>query len=291
MSCRYLSSTVTSVEGKYRFLLTGRWLAILLLGIAVMVTCVLLGSWQWSRHEERAARNAVIENNYDAAPLPLAEVIPGGKVGAEAEWHPVELRGHYIGNQLTLRNRPVTGTTASRTLAIFRTTDGIDVVVDRGWVPGTNQVPPDYPPGEVELLGRLRQAEAVDDRVAPAGQVYAIAPAEVIAAAGLTPQRPVDGYVMAASESPPPAQPLQPFPKPETTPGSHLSYAVQWWLFALGGPIGYVLLARREAAEHRPAHPAIRRAPKRPRRGYDAEEEDAVIDAQLAAQANATNSR
>ena len=274
---------------RYRFLLSIRWLGIVLLGLAVSTTCVFLGSWQLSRHEERSARNAVIERNYDLAPAALASALDDASVGADDVWRPVRFTGRYEGEQLTLRNRPVTGTTASRVLATFRTDDAGLVVVDRGWLPleEVAQGPPTYPAGDVELTGRLRMAESPDERSAPPGQLYAIAPPLVVAAAGVEGEDVLDGYVMAAAESPAPEAALRPFPRPETTPGSHLSYAVQWWLFALGAPVGVVVLARREAAEggHEQHRPQARRS------GSDAEAEDALIDAQLAAQASATSSR
>ena len=98
---------------------------------------------------------------------------------------------------------------------------------------------------------------------------------------------------------------------PSTDPGSHLSYAFQWWTFALGGLVAFCLGARRElqderaapdaeapAPRHRrdvgrrravahPGHPATAPRPRRhrtsPRRrgGRDEDAEDALIDAQL----------
>jgi cytochrome oxidase assembly protein ShyY1 len=41
---------------------------------------------------------------------------------------------------------------------------------------------------------------------------------------------------------------LAPIPLPELGDGPHLSYAVQWFLFAAVAAVGYVLLLRREAA-------------------------------------------
>src|SRR5690606_11098845 len=129
---------------------------------------------------------------------------------------------------------------------------------------------------------RLRQAEAPDERTAPAGQVYAIDPAAVAAAAGVDGVEAAEllaGYLLATTENAAPVEGLTAFPRPETTPGSHLSYAFQWWVFACGALVGYVVLARREARELS-GYPAER--PRlRPRRRSDAEEEAALIDAQL----------
>jgi cytochrome oxidase assembly protein ShyY1 len=44
---------------------------------------------------------------------------------------------------------------------------------------------------------------------------------------------------------------LAPIPLPELSDGPHLSYAVQWFLFATIAVVGYVVLLRREAARGR----------------------------------------
>ncbi|HLV05804.1 SURF1 family protein [uncultured Georgenia sp.] len=269
---------------RYRFLRSGRWVGLAVIAVVVAVTCVLLGLWQWNRHADRAAANDLVDANYDAAPAPLAAVVDDA-VPADRVWRSVVVSGRYTGEQVLVRNRPVAGTAAARVLAVLETEDdGRLVVVDRGWLSleDGDPVPPDYPDGAVEVVGRLRQAEAPDERTAPAGQVYAIDPAAVAAAAGVDGVEAAEllaGYLLATTENAAPVEGLTAFPRPETTPGSHLSYAFQWWVFACGALVGYVVLARREARELS-GYPAER--PRlRPRRRSDAEEEDALIDAQL----------
>jgi cytochrome oxidase assembly protein ShyY1 len=46
--------------------------------------------------------------------------------------------------------------------------------------------------------------------------------------------------------------------------GPHMAYAIQWWLFAAGVPVGWVVLVRREAP--RPAEAAAAEAESRRRR-------------------------
>ncbi|TNC17175.1 SURF1 family protein [Georgenia sp. 311] len=263
---------------RWAFLRTRRWLGVAAIAVVVATACVLLGRWQLDRHETRAAANDLVTTNYDLNTAPLADVADGA-VPADAVWRSVALEGSYVGEQVTVRNRPVDGNAAARVLALLRTDDGGLVVVDRGWLPLGDgaPVPPPYPADEVDLVGRVRQAESPDARTAPEGQVYSIDPATVAAAAGVEGADLLDGYVMATSEDGAAPAGLHAFPRPGTTPGSHLSYAFQWWVFAVGTLVGFVVLARREAAEgSAPAQPA------RPsRRRTDADEEDALIEAQL----------
>lgn len=266
---------------RYHFLLTRRWLTILLVAILVAAVCVMLGRWQWNRHESRAAANNLVTTNYDAPPVALDTLVEvPGSVPAGTVWLPVEVTGQFVGEQLTLRNRPVEGSDSTRVLAVLEvTTDdgGALVVVDRGWLAGESTVAPAYPQGQVPVTGRLRQAEPVDTRSAPAGQVFRIDPATVLAAADVQADLPVlDGYLLA--EVPPASATgaeLQQFPRPATDPGSHLSYAFQWWVFAAGALVGTGILARREAADL-----AGSPAPAK-RRSTDADAEDAIVDAQL----------
>ncbi len=270
---------------RYRFLLSRRWVGLAAVFLVIAVACVFLGAWQWSRHEDRSAANDLVNGNYDSAPQPIGELVEDS-VPADLVWRSVVVEGRYTGEQVVVRNRPVDGSAAARVLAVLEVAeedddDGRLVVVDRGWVPlgeGDPQLP-DYPAGEVALEGRLRAAEGADSRTAPAGQVYRIEPGTVAAAAGVAGGELLDGYLIATAEDGAPVAGLEPFPRPDTSPGNHLSYAFQWWVFALGAIVGYVVLARREAAE---LVGASERQPGRPpRRRTDADEEDALIDAQL----------
>ncbi|WP_152189877.1 SURF1 family cytochrome oxidase biogenesis protein [Georgenia satyanarayanai] len=268
---------------RYRFLLSRRWVGLAAAFLVIAVACVFLGAWQWSRHEDRSAANALVNGNYDSAPQPVAELVED-TVPADLVWRSVVLEGRYTGEQVVVRNRPVDGSPAARVLAVLEVDDGGGrlVVVDRGWVPLGEGDPalPDYPAGEVTVEGRLRAAEAPDSRTPPAGQVYRIEPGAVAAASGVAGGELLDGYVMVTSEDGSPANRLAPFPRPDTSPGNHLSYAFQWWVFALGAIVGFVVLARREAAETAGV-PERAGSERSVRRRTDADEEDALIDAQL----------
>ncbi len=301
-------------------------------GLAVAVTCTLLGRWQWHRHVVRDALIATVEANWAAPAVPLASLVPAvdDEPRAADEWRSVAVTGHYLaGSAVLLRNRPVNGTPAYHVLVPFQV-DGTDggavLVVDRGWVPvgndaqGADDVPAP-PSGNVDLVVRLRMPEAPSDRSAPAGQVQAIAPAQVLAAGAVPPG--TAGYRWYAglvSESPAPAVGLGTLASPSTDPGPHLSYAVQWWVFALAGLAAFCWMARREIVDDlagrapagatpgvsaRPApvvlpgdvplpdeplappargamRPPIPRPPRRPR-GRDELAEDAEIDTQITA--------
>ena len=260
------------------------------LGVAAMVAaaCGLLGLWQWHRHVERSAAVAVLETWTDAAPVPVADALTGtGPVPDGQVWRRVLATGHYLPDaQVLLRNRPVDGQVGFHVLAPFAIDTGAlagqVLLVDRGWldaaetasVTPTVPAPPD---GRVEPVAQLRQAESASGRDAPAGQVQAIAIEEARAAATVPwTGTALDAYAQATTENGAAPAGLGPLARPSTDLGPHLSYAFQWWVFAIGALVGAVILLRREENPH----------PVPRRRSTAEQEEDALLDAQERAAAS-----
>lgn len=159
-----------------------RWSVYVLIAIGFAIACVFLSNWQFERNETRAAQIELVEQNYDAAPVPLSAVIgEDGALDPDDEWRPVTLQGEYLADQeLLVRNRPHGGTSAFEVLVPFRDADGRIFIVDRGWVPPGEGAEPDSvpspPEGEVEVTVRLRPGEQLpaSGRGAPEGQVPTI---------------------------------------------------------------------------------------------------------------------
>jgi cytochrome oxidase assembly protein ShyY1 len=89
-------------------------------------------------------------------------------------------------------------------------------------------------------------------------------------------------YGVLVSETPPAAQMPYALAAPSEDPGPHLSYAIQWILFAVMGFvfIGYIIRTERrkrgEDDEATPAPSPVTR--RRTRVDRDAEQEDAILD-------------
>lgn len=262
-----------------------RWGVYILIAAAFAVACAFLSHWQFDRNESRAEQLALIEQNYDAKPVPLGEVIgANGKLDPDAEWKPVLLRGEYLSNDQTLvRNRPHGGTSAFEVLVPFRDADGRIFIVDRGWVaPGEGANPDFVPPppdATVEVIVRLRPGEALptSGRSAPEGQLPTI---HLPSMAGL-----VDGDVITSAygrmvtENPAPEAALGGFESPTDDPGPHLSYAIQWILFAVMGFIFIGYIIRTEIQKHREEVEGRTTPTKRSRRrDRDADAEDELLN-------------
>ncbi|GAA5153846.1 hypothetical protein GCM10025768_24110 [Microbacterium pseudoresistens] len=264
-----------------------RWSAYVAVAIVFAVVCVMLSNWQFSRNEGRETEIRLVEQNYDAGPVPLDELLaPGAALAEDDEWHPVALHGEYlVDDTLLARNRPHGGTSAFEVLVPFRIDDGRVFIVNRGWVPPGEGALPDLvpapPEGIVDVVVRLRVGEPLppSGRGAPEGQVPTInlpAVAEAIGTTGVD----TGAYGELVSENPAPATRPHAFDVPSEDPGPHLSYAIQWILFAIMGFIFIGYIIRTEVVKHREEVEGRPAVPKRPRRrDSDADTEDELLDA------------
>lgn len=240
----------------YRFLLTRRWLGLLAAAVLVAASCLLLGRWQLHRYESKHERNAQISANMAAPPALPGRVlrVDHGPAGKDL-WRRVRTLGRYDPDHtLLVRNRPYDGEVGFHVLVPFHTAAGPALLVDRGWIPaGENAtvVPevPRVPPGEVAVTVRLRASELPSTTgTPPRGQVTRIDVSEIRAD---LPYPTYGGYGELTREQPRPRNAPALLPLPDLNTGPHLAYAVQWVLFALMALGGYVVLARREAADRR----------------------------------------
>lgn len=262
-----------------------RWGGYLAVVIVFAVACGLLSWWQWARRAEAVAEIERVAANYDAAPVPVDEVLPElDSWELDDRWLPVRLTGEYLPeDQLLVRNRPYDGRSGFEVLVPFRLDDGRVFVIDRGWLPvGSSidapDVVPDPPSGQVTVVARLKQGEPeLPGRSAPEGQLATIHLPSVAELTG--PQTFTGAYGLLASEQPAPADaPPAPALKPTADEGPHLSYALQWIAFGVLAFVALFWAFRRERriAALPEAEQAAARAPRR--RSADADFEDAVLD-------------
>ena len=274
----------------WRFVFSRRWLGYVAVAVVFALACVALANWQLARREEARAAIERVERNWDAAPTSIDVVLgPQNAWDEEATWTPVALSGEYlIDEQLLVRGRPNAGRPGFEVLVPFELADGRIVIVDRGWVPaGNEQDAPDAvpaaPSGPVEVVVRLKGGEPViAGRSAPEGQVATI---HLPAIADMVDGEVVTGaYGLLESEDPAPATRPIAYDRPVADEGPHLSYAFQWFVFALMGLVGLGWAIRQEyrhrneddpAEQARAAKRASRAAAKSP---SDAEIEDALLD-------------
>lgn len=264
-----------------RLWLTRRWLLGTLAAVVFGVACFYLGMWQWHRHVEQRTKVDAIANNYDATPQPFSPALVEQPLTPERQWTHVTLTGTYAAaSDLLVRNRTLNSTVGFEVLTPLQT-DGLTILVDRGWVPnGANAetIPAvDAPPtGPVEVTGWLRTGEVSLGRDVPRPQMVSINIAD--ARAQVPSLSSVDAYVVLGSQQPATVDgghPLQPLPRPEEDLGPHQAYAYQWWLFMPGGVLFVFFAIRRQAAALRESEAGPDAAPVRPKKVRIWDEEDA----------------
>lgn len=261
-----------------------RWLGYAALVVLFAVACGLLSWWQFARREEAVERIEQVERNWDAEPRPIEDVLPEpGAFDPADTWTPVRVTGEYlVEEQLLVRGRPRDGRPGFEVLVPLLTDDGRVFIVDRGWVPtGTAQDAPDAvpaaPSGPVEVIARVKAGEpAIPGRGAPPGQVATI---ELPLIAGLlAPRETYTGaYGLLVSEDPPARETPALAERPKPDEGPHLSYAIQWIIFAVLAFAALVWAINNERRA-RAAEATSTPSPRRPRRDLDAEAEDALLD-------------
>ncbi|GAA3885431.1 SURF1 family protein [Streptomyces sedi] len=254
----------------YRFLLSRQWVILTLLALLLIPAMVWLGFWQMDRHDQRVARNDLIASSLEAEPVPMAELsAPETGPDPDDRYRPATATGVYAADHEVLVRQRTNGDGAMgyHVLTPLVPDDGPAVLVNRGWVAAGQDLTraPDVPPppsGEVTVTGRLMADETtgntgVRERSGlPEGMTMLINSEQRAADLG---QPMLGGYLDLTETVPPdPADPaLELVPEPDHTGiGAHFAYAVQWWLFAAGVPVGWVLLLRRDVNDRRAAEPA-----------------------------------
>ena len=274
----------------WRFAFSRRWFGYLALAIVFAAVCVGLSKWQVDRTNEANAANQLVDNNYHSVPRPIGEVLPTlESFSASQEWKQVKLTGRYLmSDQLLVRNRTFNGEPGFEVLTPLLLDDGEVFVVDRGYVPtGNDQDRPDSVPspqkGTVTVVVRLQASEpAIGDRTAPRGEIPTI---HLPAVAHLLGKPTYTGaYGLMVSESPSAATRPTAMPEPVLDEGLHISYAIQWVIFAIIAFFGFGYAIRQEYRmrnaddpdEQERAEERARRKAERPL--TDAEIEDEILE-------------
>ncbi|MDG9728306.1 MULTISPECIES: SURF1 family cytochrome oxidase biogenesis protein [unclassified Streptomyces] len=245
----------------YRFLLSRQWVILTLVVLALVPTMIELGFWQLHRHERRVELNGEIADSLAADPVPVESMTsPGAKVDDEHRYRRVTAKGHFDrADEVVVRRRTnADDRVGYHVLTPFVLDDGKVLIVNRGWIPsnGASQTAfpkiPAPPEGEITVTGRLmpdqttegsgiKNVEGLPDR-----QVMLINSGQQAERLG----EPVLGGYVELTDPEPAGDTPERIPEPDHDGiGNHMAYAVQWWLFTAGVPVGWFILARREARD------------------------------------------
>ncbi len=193
--------------------------------VVVATGCVFMGKWQLNRLAQRRARNAVLAARLELPPLPVSRDLTADS----ARQRRVVAQGVYeYSAERTWPGRSFQGTPGVALVTPLRLADGSAVLVDRGWVPSPDAFHVDH------SLYREPDTATVTGiaLIPPRGRGD-------VAVAGFLP-------FVVQLESPDPTRGLpRRWPPPTFDDGPHLSYAIQWFSFALIALVGTAALIRK----------------------------------------------
>ena len=241
-------------------LLAPRKIARHLLVLAIVGGCVVAGFWQLSRLHWQNGFDARVAMRLPVPTVPLTSLIGRGSAPNPdaVTYRRVEVSGVYDpAHETVLVARTLNEQNGNHVLTPLVLADGRAIVVDRGWVPFDLQLPPiaqaGPPAGTVELTGVLFPSEVRESgsTVAPAGAVFTRIDLGRLGRQLPYPIEPF--YLWLTTQSPRQTGSLpQLAPLPDLTVSPpHLSYTIQWFLFAAIGIIGYPIVLRRELQRRR----------------------------------------
>jgi surfeit locus 1 family protein len=242
-----------------------QWIVATILVVLAVGVMIRLGYWQIERLEQRRAFNARVQAQLEATPLELNQSLNERSLDLMAEdisgmeYRSLEVRGVFDHeNEVALLNQAWENRLGVRLLTplLIEGSEAV-ILVDRGWVPHE-----DYKeglldryrePGEVVVAGVIRNSQTrpdigwrSDPDPAPGERLSAVylANVERIQKQVAYPLLPV--YVQRSPapgfEGPPHRAPLT----LELTEGSHMGYAIQWFVFAAILFFGYPFFVKRE---------------------------------------------
>ncbi|MEZ4656469.1 MAG: SURF1 family protein [Caldilineaceae bacterium] len=242
-------------------LLTRRWWLPTLLVLAGMALLIWLGFWQLRRMDQRTAYNDLVIGRWVAAPLELNPTELPSDLG-EWEYRRLALHGQFdFAHQIVLKNQffaEQPGVQLVTPLLLGNTADGAPkaVLVARGWVPFEDAKPENVAqfdePNLTQIVGLVQESQMM-----PGGEAPTVPDAPQsewfrINIDAIQPQMPYELLPFFIYALPEEGRTINDLPIREPrdpayelrSPIMHLSYAVQWFSFAMILGFGYTQLVR-----------------------------------------------
>ena len=224
-----------------------RHVVLLLVGIAMFVGFIALGTWQVERRAWKLALMERVAQRVHTVPTPAPAAAEWPGVNAAShEYLPITLQGHWLGDRTVLTQAVTELGAGFWVMTPLQQDDGTQVLVNRGFVPQDQRaqwIATPLPPGTpaaATVQGLLRMTEPGGGFLrsnSPAQQRwYSRDVAAIAQAVGLTRAAPffVDASLPGAASAAPAAAA---WPRAGMTVvrfhNSHLVYALTWYAMAL----------------------------------------------------------
>ena len=214
-------------------------LGLLAVMLAAAVLFSVLGEWQLGRSEEHARVSPTEQE------VPLGQVLqPASDFTGHADHQRVDVTGTWADLPLEqVADRPLDGRDGSWVVAAL-SVDGTGALLPvlLGQLPAGAELPA-APTGPTDLSGRMMLSEEPQG-VGPDGELVVLSSGDLV---NLWPDQLYTGYLVADAGSLAAPGALVPVPSEAPTPRldpQNLSYAFQWWLFAVFALVLWVKIVR-----------------------------------------------
>jgi surfeit locus 1 family protein len=225
-----------------------RWWWTTLLVIAGVIVLIQLGFWQLDRLEQRRTFNRTVAERWRLEPFDVnTNEIPADL--SEMEYRRVQASGELdYSNQIVLSNQTRNQAPGVILVTPLVLDDNRAILVARGWVP-SNRSAPEYwaeyeePDGQ-SVVGLIQESQLLPNGNAPTPPDAPQVEWYTLNIDAIQPQMPYELLPVFILQLPEEGRSLNQLPmrdEPLTLDeGSHLSYAIQWYMFALIFGVGYI---------------------------------------------------
>ena len=218
---------------------------IVIIGVFILIQ---LGYWQLDRLEQRRAFNAHVAERWREEPFDVSNhAIPDDL--SELEYRRVQVEGEFdYSHQILLSNQTANGAPGSIVVTPRVLPDGRAILVARGWLPNGEDAPENWSKYEeladAPVIGLLQETQLLPNGNAPTPPETPQVEWYQINIDAIQPQMPYELLPVFILQLPEEGRNSNDLPLREEPlvldEGSHLSYAIQWFMFALILGVGYI---------------------------------------------------
>ena len=240
----------------YRFLFRPKWIGFHLLCIFGVILMVNLSFWQFHRLDDRKTFNREVTERSSLSVVDVNSLDISDP--AAVQWRPAGAKGTYLPDeQVLIVNRSQGGVAGMNVLTPLLLDDGRAIIVNRGFI-ALNGTPPVAPSGVVKVVGVLRSTEGRTTGQAreASGELTEFFRLDIARLQQQIEPELLNVALVAEASEPADSTTLRPVSSPELSEGSHLSYAIQWLIFATAVIVGWVLAVRKSIANRARSAPS-----------------------------------
>ena len=217
---------------------------------------VYLSLWQFHRLDDRKAFNREVTERSSLSVVDVGTLDISDP--AAVQWRPAGARGTYLPDeQVLIVNRSQGGVAGMNVLTPLLLDDGRAIIVNRGFI-ALNATPPAAPSGEVKVVGLLRSTEGRTTGQAreASGELTEFFRLDIARLQEQIEPELLNVALVAEVSEPADSTTLLPVSSPELSEGSHLSYAIQWLIFATAVIVGWILAVRKSTSNRARSAPS-----------------------------------